>query len=190
MDYQKVYWEAVNNNTPIPQQPNIFGKYIIELCRKLGTRYNFNGYSYVDIMISEAQENCIKAITKYDPSKTDNIFNYFTTVAWRAFQFRIIDERKQNAVKHKYYQHTYRINEIEGQIVSDLSNNEYSNRVIDEYEEKHLNKTLTTQKKNDSVEDIEKVLIEDTKDVKNKNKAPSRTRANTNKSKRTSKRRK
>ena len=133
MEYQKKYWDAVNNNLPIPQQPNTFGKYILDLCRKLGTRYNFNGYSYVGIMISEAQENCCKAIIKYDPSKTDNIFNYFTTVAWRAFQFRIIDEKKQNAIKHKYYQHTYRINEIEGQIVSDLSNNEYSNRVIDNH---------------------------------------------------------
>lgn len=121
-------------------------------------------------MVGDAIEHCCKAVLKFNyekmkASKTNNIFNYFTMVAWRAFQFRIIEERKQNAIKHKHYQHTYRINELQGEQIADASNNEYSNKVIEEYEEKHLNKNvLTTDKKPTKMKAIE-VCLKDTKNV-------------------------
>lgn len=153
LEYQDKVRHAEANALPIPAQPDLFGRYILLLCQNLGTRYNFSRYSYIDMMIDDGIEHCIKAIMKFDKTKTDNIVNYFTTVAWRAFQQRIIEERKQNAIKHRHYQHTFRINELNGgEMITDASNNEYSNRVIEEYEAKHLNKTpLTKTAKPDNI---------------------------------------
>lgn len=146
MEYQAKVHQCAAEAKPLPQQPDIIGRYVMMLCQQLGTRYNFSRYSYIDMMIDDGIEHCIKAITKFNPTKTDNIFNYFTTVAWRAFQQRIIEERKQNAIKHRHYQHTFRINELNGgEMITDASNNEYSNRVIEEYEQKHLNKAPLTK---------------------------------------------
>lgn len=141
MTYQAKYKQALADGKPIPLQPNDFGKYILALCYGLSTRYNFNQYTFKDMMVEEAIENSCKAILKFDPTKTDNIFNYFTTIAWRAFQARILKEREEHAIKHKYYQHTYRIAELAGnQSLIDFSNNEHSNRIIDEYEKAKNNK--------------------------------------------------
>src|SRR5437764_781068 len=101
LDYQVLVKQTTLEGKSIPSQPNLFGKFILDLCNRLSTRYNFNGYSYKDMMVDDAILTCCKAITKFDPTKTDNIFNYFTTIAWRAFQLRIIEERKQTAIKHK-----------------------------------------------------------------------------------------
>jgi len=157
MQYQKDYFKAVKENLPIPQQPDVIGKYIMDLTNRLSTRYNFKNYTYIDVMISEAIENLCKAVVKYDPTKCNSsIFNYFTTIAWHAFQFRIIEEEKQHYTKHRHYQFTYRLSELEGNVDvdwredrkngDDLSNNEYSNRVIEEYEKKHINKQTSSSK--------------------------------------------
>jgi hypothetical protein len=59
-------------------------------------------------------------------------------VAFRAFQRRIIDERKQHAIKHKNFQFRNMIADLDGQIHENVDN-EYSSRIINEYETKHMN---------------------------------------------------
>lgn len=151
--YQREYRKAEREKRPVPPQPNILGQYILDITTRLATKSNFSGYTFLDAMQDDAIENICKAVMKYNPKKTDNIFNYFTTIAWHAFQFRITEEKKQNAVKHKHYQHTYRVYELDGMnrmdgasSIQDISNNEYSNRVIQEYEDM-LNRKMLMQKK-------------------------------------------
>jgi len=146
MKYQKEYNRCKEDELPVPQQPDVIGSYILELCNRLATKGNFREYTFLDIMVGEAIENLVKAVMKYNPAKTDNIFNYFTTVAWRAFQFRIIEEKEQNYIKHKHYQHTYRVQELESNLVLDLSDNDYSNKVIDDFERKANSKAEIAKK--------------------------------------------
>lgn len=140
----------------------------MDLTNRLSTRYNFSGYTYIDVMIGEANENLVKAVLKYNPKKCNSsIFNYFTTIAWHAFQFRINEESKQHATKHRHYQYTYRLSELDGNDILDLSDNEYSNRVIEEYERKYINKQSTSKKKvvvkKSPPKGVEKLMIKKTK---------------------------
>lgn len=186
LEYQAKAKQAKDNGLPLPQQPDIIGRYIWDLCENLGTRYNFARYSYVDMMKDEALEQCVKAVLKFDyekmkNSKSMNIFNYFTTVAWRAFQFRIIEEKKENYRKHKYFQSTFHTEKIETHFITDTSNNEYSNRVIEEFESKHLPKKTETLKKKPKAKPKPKgieVLFEESPKHVSKKQATSSPRSN------------
>lgn len=142
LDYQKVYKANIAQNLPPPQASNYVGLCILMLCDKLVTRWNFAQYSYREEMKSDAIEDCVNALKSFNPEKAkSNAFNYLSMVAFRACQRRIITERKQNAIKHKNYQNTYSLAELEGsQNTTNSSDNDYSNRVIEEYETKHLTK--------------------------------------------------
>lgn len=120
----------------LPIIPDYVGACIIEICNRLSNRYNFNKYTYRDEMVSDGIESCINAVKNFNIEKTDRAFSYMTMVAFRAFQRRILSERKQQYIKHKNYQHNYMA--MTGEEVMD---NELNNKVIAEYEEKHLTKT-------------------------------------------------
>jgi len=130
---------------------NYIGVCLTKICEKLSTKPNFFGYSYRDEMISDGIENCIHAVATFDPEKSNNPFAYFTQIAWNAFLRRIAKEKKQQYIKHKNMQNFYLSGEISdnygdtgGQI--QLKNNEISNDVIEEFENK-LTKSLTSSKK-------------------------------------------
>jgi len=143
LEYQGKVREAEKEGKPLPSQPNAFGLYIMDLCKGVSENHSFVRYSWKDMMVDDAVEACCKAIMNYDPTKvtkTNNIFNYFTMIAWRAFQNRINLERKQNYIKHKNFREMHTIDAIKGNLIIDSSANEYTDRVISEYEEKYINK--------------------------------------------------
>lgn len=144
LEYQVKYLENKKKGAPPPTASDYIGKAILMLCEKLTTRWNFAQYSYRAEMKSDAIEDCVNALKSFNLEKAkSNAFNYLSMVAFRACQRRIITERKQNAIKHKNYQHNYHLGELEGsQNATNNSNNEYSNKVIDEFETKHLTKPV------------------------------------------------
>lgn len=139
VEYKEIC-SRVNRQKPRPS--DYIGKCIMQICQKLSYKSNFGQYTYRDEMEMDAIESCVHAIGNFDINKTENAFGYFTMVAWTAMVRRILAEKKQNAIKHKNYQHQYRSSELEGELGLDQSNNEYSNRIIEEFEAK-LNKPLT-----------------------------------------------
>jgi hypothetical protein len=129
-----------------PILPDYIGKAILMIAGKLGSRGNFSGYSYRDEMVSDAIESCLKAVKNFDAAlvgpktgKINNAFNYLSMVAFRAMQRRIIVEKAANATKHKNFLHHHILDGL------DASDTEVSNRIIAEFEEKHLQKKLTKE---------------------------------------------
>jgi len=88
--------------TELPKIPHYIGDCIWKLCESLSRRPNFSQYSFRDQMVSDAIEDCIKAVSRgnYDPdaatrSKKPNAHAYFSQCAYWAMVRRIQKEEKE-----------------------------------------------------------------------------------------------
>ena len=90
--------ETLKSN-PSLQISNYIGECILKICTNLAHKNNFNGYSYKDEMVSDAIENCLAVVDKFNPEKSENPFAYFTQCAYFAFIRRIQKEKKQQEIK-------------------------------------------------------------------------------------------
>src|SRR6185503_16302806 len=110
VQYQKDCKKCTKNGLPEPTMPRYIGECIMSICNRLtqGFNFSFGGYSYHDEMVNDAQERCIYAVRKYNNKKsTSGAFSYLTTVAINAKKKRLKDEKKQNYIKHKWFQAQY-----------------------------------------------------------------------------------
>jgi len=116
-----------------PRIPRYVGECFLKMCTKLATRGNFSQYTYREEMVLDAIENCVNVVDSFDPLKTKaaNAFGYFNKIAWNAFIRRIAKEKKQNYTKHKNMQRM-----LMGHDGSEIKNNELSNAVISDFEDK------------------------------------------------------
>jgi hypothetical protein len=137
IEWKKQCVLATKTGKEWPRPSDYIGSCILKICSELSSRYNFVLYSYKDEMVSDGIESCINAIKNFNPRK-GKAFDYLTMVAFRAFQRRILIERKQQYVKSKNFVYTYTLANLNGQIHEGGIDNEYTNKVIDEYESKHL----------------------------------------------------
>jgi hypothetical protein len=136
VEHQKAVKKHEKAGTIPPPPPDYIGKCILQICNKLSTRYNFVDYSYRDLFVGEAIERCVMAIRTFDAKKTTHAFNYLTMVAFRAMQKVINVEKHQNYIKHKYFASTFASpGNLEGE-PHDVQDDDYTNRIISEYEEK------------------------------------------------------
>lgn len=95
---------------PEPRIPEYVGRCFLRICEGLSHKPNFIRYTYRDEMVSDAIENCIKAIMNYNVeaatrSGSPNAFAYFTQIAYYAFLRRIAKEKKQQDIKYSYMEH-------------------------------------------------------------------------------------
>jgi DNA-directed RNA polymerase specialized sigma24 family protein len=153
VDNQKLFEEVVAYNIErrkcveegieLPIIPKYVGEAIYKIVNRLATRPNFSGYSFKEEMISDALENLIQAVPKFDENKTQNPFSYFTTIAWYAFLRRIEKEKRYLYTKHKFIEQSM----IDGTLIDkDPSlngaaayvdiNTDYMNDFVKTYEEK------------------------------------------------------
>lgn len=128
--------------------PDTIGKAIYLISENLGKRWNFRDYTYIDEMKSDAIEDCIAAVNNFDSERFSNPLAYFTQIAWYAFLQRIAFEKKQQFIKHKNFQNLHLFDCAEaseqwGEI--GMSTSELSDKVIEEFEESLMKKTLTKQ---------------------------------------------
>ena len=137
--------KATEKGESLPQIPRYVGECFLLICNKLSTKPNFMGYSYRDEMVSDAIENCVSAVHSFDPSKSTNPFAYFTQIAWNAFIRRITKEKKQSYIKHKNFEHTNLLGDLNDEIAMTKKsyNNEYSSDIIKSFE----SKLVKTEKK-------------------------------------------
>ena len=106
VDYTLTKKLAEQKKEPIPIVPDSIAKQFMMLAENLSHSRNFVGYTYRDDMVMDAVENCLKAITKYDPtaptkSGKPNPFGYFTQISYYAMIRRIIKENKTISLKNK-----------------------------------------------------------------------------------------
>lgn len=96
--------EASKNNHDLPDIPDWIGVSIYKICHGVSMRPNFRGYSYREDMVSDAIEDCVKAVKNYDPdaatrSGKPNAHGYFSQVAYWAMVRRIQLEEKEVNMK-------------------------------------------------------------------------------------------
>ncbi len=133
VDYQKLCRKAKRAGMPQPQMPRYIGEAIIEICNRLtrGANFDFVSYTYRDEMIQDAIERCCYAVLKFNSKKSSGAFNYMSTVAINSMKKKIIDEKKQNYIRHKVFHALFLNENVEG-----LEPNEYSHKVVDDFERK------------------------------------------------------
>lgn len=132
------------DNKEEPRVSNYIGESILLICNNLAKKPNFSGYSYKQEMISDAITDCIGAVNKFDPERTNNPFAYFTQIAWNAFIRRIQKEKRENYTKHKNMINFMTESDIVEPNV--LKNNDMTNNVISDFENK-LNSKKSKEKK-------------------------------------------
>jgi Sigma-70 region 2 len=126
-----------------PQIPNYVGVCFMMICNRLSTKPNFINYSYREDMIADGIENCVAAAHSFDPDKSSNPFAYFTQIAWNAFIRRITKEKKQSYIKHKNFEYTNLLEDLneESYSTGKVYNNEYSSDIIRNFENKLVKTT-------------------------------------------------
>lgn len=143
LKYKEACNEADNIGIERPQIPRYIGECIFKIATHIGTRKNFSGYPFIEDMIMDAVETCLRYIDRFDPIKYDNPFAYFSLVAWNAFLQRIGKEKKALYIKYK---NSLIAHSSGGLYESDGFSNvtlgyssvdvEYMNSFIEEYERK------------------------------------------------------
>jgi hypothetical protein len=107
VDYAAAVNEAKANGTTIPVVPNYIAECFLKIAEGLSHKVNFIRYTYREEMVMDAVENCLRAITNYNPNAvtrtgTQNAFSYFTQICFFAFLRRIEKEKKQQDIKFKF----------------------------------------------------------------------------------------
>lgn len=143
----EAWYESGSEKIPDKICNAIFGTSgIIE---RLGRKGSFSGYSYLDMMKSDATLACLKALQgkKYKLNQ-GNPFAYFSMISHNAFVHRINLEHKENYVKHKngvWVQHEL---EMGGEMWTGVVQvDEASDAVIETFESKMESKKKTKKKK-------------------------------------------
>jgi len=151
--YKNEVKEAVEKDVEKPIVPKYIGESILLICNNLAKKPNFSGYTYKSDMVSDGIMDCIAAVDKFDPNKTNNPFAYFTQIAWNAFLRRIQKEKKQTYIKHKNFENSHIFSELIDDVnyAVHLKANEYSSEVVRSYENK-----LTKSKKDSKLVGVEK----------------------------------
>lgn len=99
--YQKEYKAAIEAGETPPQISKYIGECFFKIATNLAKKRNFSSYSYIDDMILDGVERCVKYINTFNPEKTRNAFAYFTRTIHNSFLNRIKIERKELYYKYK-----------------------------------------------------------------------------------------
>ena len=148
-------YNAKLKSDPNTKTPEYVGAAIMMICQRLATRPNFLHYTFVDEMIEDGIENCVKGIKSFDPERFTNPFAYFTQIAWNAFIRRIPTEKKETYIKHKNMQMMYMDSSLVDDSGVSMKDNDLSNEVIRSFEES------LTKKKNKAKMGLE-AFVEET----------------------------
>lgn len=114
-----------------PQIPDGIARQFIALANKLGSRYNFAGYTFRDEMVSSAIFACCAKIRKFNILIGSNAFAYFTNVCWRAMVDVINHEEKMSYIKAKSFEFVDYEDSLDANDISDFA--EFSGSVNGEY---------------------------------------------------------
>lgn len=97
------------------------GKMIMLITQKYATKGNWRGYSYVDAMRSEAILNLITGGLKFDESRSDNPFAYWTQIMKSAFTKIWHKEKRVQVIRDILYEEMDTTPSHTRQGVNDLS---------------------------------------------------------------------
>lgn len=99
VEQQRINKEAKDNGLSQPQYSDYIGRSIIAICENLAKKGNFAGYSYRSDLVGNAILNIFKYFDKFDETKTQNVFAYWTTIAYYSMLQTIKKEKLQQDIK-------------------------------------------------------------------------------------------
>ena len=82
---------------PPERVPDYIGLCILEICNNIIHKPNLCGYTWVDDMVGDAIENCIRYLHNFNIKKSNNAFGYISLVATRAMLRRIKKEKLKSS---------------------------------------------------------------------------------------------
>lgn len=75
------------------QMTPTFAKMLLLLCQRIGTKFNWRGYTYVEDMQSSAALKLVQVALKFNEAKSQNPFAFYTTIINNEFM-KILNEEK------------------------------------------------------------------------------------------------
>ena len=127
ISYKEDINKAKDLNIALPQVPNYIGECFIKIVTHLSYKANFINYPFKDDMISDGIENCLVAVSKFDPNKSSNPFAYYTQIIYYAFLRRIQKEKRLLATKYKVIESM----DLDDLITQEHDNGEFNNQFLD-----------------------------------------------------------
>jgi hypothetical protein len=132
------------------------------MCRR-GKYCYITGNSYRDELIADGIENIIVALDKgnFDPTKYNNPFAYFTSIAWNAFIRRLNKERDQALAKANNFENMFLTGQYENEssILLQMPNNEFNDDLLRTQEKRVARKKAVVKKKKVKKKAKKKTLI-------------------------------
>ena len=101
IDYKKKLSESKKKKCDEPPLDEYIGHCFLKIAENLSRKPNFASYTFREDMISDAVENCVRSVDKFNPSKSKNPFAYFTQIIYFAFLRKISSEKKQLYTRYK-----------------------------------------------------------------------------------------
>lgn len=92
-----------------------------KLTKRIGSKPNFNGYSYLDEMRSEALLLLIQNGMKFEESKSDNPFAYLTAIAHNGFRSVLNKEKKVRDIRDDLLEQQGKTGSYASQMRDDVS---------------------------------------------------------------------
>jgi len=135
--------KAVAEGKPKPPIPEYLGECVLKICNHLSHMPNFRNYIFREEMVSDAIENIFTYFDNFDPFKSNQIFSYFTQIAYFAFLRRIEREKKYLYVKHKVIENSGLFDQLNSEVETgsagtkpDQVNHDYMDNFVRDYEAK------------------------------------------------------
>lgn len=138
-------------NIPRPRVNNYIGECLLLIGRNLAKAGNFSSYTYIQDMISDGIENCLRYLDNFDPTRK-NPFAYFTTIMYYAFLRRIALEKEEQYVKHKNLGFLLLLDQLAGIASVNMTSTDLdaTNQIIKNYEEYLEKKKIKSKAKKEN----------------------------------------
>lgn len=91
--------EAIAEDKQTGKLSNKLAKYLHMIAERYSYSASFGGYSFREDMVSFAVVNLCANWHKFDPTKSDNPFAFYTTAVYRSFLQYLADEKKQRDIR-------------------------------------------------------------------------------------------
>lgn len=97
---------AKANKQELPSIPPYAAECIISISENITKKHNYHMYSWLDDMVGDAIEDCVRYLHNYDPnaitrSSRPNPYGYISRIVTQAFNNRIEHEKRQDYYKNK-----------------------------------------------------------------------------------------
>jgi DNA-directed RNA polymerase specialized sigma subunit len=91
--------EAIADAKKKGKLTNELARYLQMIAERYSYSASFVGYSFREDMVSFAVVNLCANWNKFDPTKSDNPFAFYTTAVYRSFLQFLADEKKQRNIR-------------------------------------------------------------------------------------------